>query len=160
MNKITFSCLLLLCCLLFCACGARNAQTILDCEELLNAVKDEILPTEGYSEYSSRDASYLLDLSGADDHCLAYSSSSDDMGEIGILRAPDSDTAKRLLDEVNDHLDDLREDKTEFVKRYMPNELKKLESASAKRYGSYVAYAVLDTEAADRFFDSVSRRLK
>ena len=159
--KKTFIAVVLLCvCLSFGSCAAKRYSDTLTCENVTNSLKTKIFANEQYSEYLPSDISHMFDHDGITDSCVVYSSSSDDIGEFGILRAESAEAAKELLNKVNAHIDDIREEKGEFLRNYMPEELSKLENASAKQYGQYVVFALHDSDTTAKVFKEAEALLR
>lgn len=150
----------LLSCCFFSSCAQKRYSEALTCLDISTALKGKIL-TEEYAEYSESDARYVFDGGKLFDSCsIIYSTASDDLGEIGILHAPNEDSAKTLLNFANQHIQDEKEMKSEFLKNYLPEEISKFENAEARRYGNYVVYAFLPPESRNEVFDYVEKILR
>ena len=79
---------------------------------------------------------------------------------MGVLHAPDRNSAKKLCALTEEYLKALYDDKRAFIESYAPNEIPKLEDAEARIYGNYVAYAILSDSDRELFFDTVEKTLK
>ena len=47
----------------------------------------------------------------------------------------------------------------EFYDSYIPEETAKLRDAEVRRFGNYVAYAILDRDSKSRFFSAIEDKL-
>jgi len=89
---------------------------------------------------------------------VIYSNSSDDIGELGIFRAPDENTAALLFSEVKSYVDQMKNEKRDFLKNYLPNELSKLDNAEVRQLGNYVVFSFIDDS--DQIFKEIEKILK
>ena len=146
--------------LIFSSCAQRKYSDVYSCSDLTSLVKKDILDTAEYSDYSETDIKYIFDNDELfDSVSIIYASSSDDIGEIGVLHAIDEDTADELLDEVNEYIDNSVTDKIAFVKNYLPSELSKLENAQARRFGNYVVFTIVDPNISNKIFEKIQNTL-
>ena len=159
MNKI-FLALLLCLCLFFGACASKKYSDTLTCKDLTTALKDKIFADEQYSEYLQSDVEHIFSNGKISDYCVLYSSSSDDIGEFGVLCAESAEEARKLLSSVESHIDDIRQSKSEFLRNYMPEELSKLENAKAKQFGRYVVFVLHDSDPSSKIFKEAEGLLK
>ena len=144
-------------CLILCSCAAERYSDSLGSAELAKHLTDEISGLEDYTEYADDDIELFTD---AYDCCILYSKDADDQGEIGVIRAGSEADAKGLLDEVNAYLERTRSERRAFVENYMPAESVKLNSARARRFGSYVIYAILESERVSELFEAADKALR
>ncbi len=152
---------ILLVCLLFSSCSAKRYADDIDCKRITDTLKKEVLFLEEYSEYTSADIEFLFPNCSHFNSCsIIYSDSGDDIGEFGILHSSSEDEASMLLEDVNAYIKSINEEKRTFLKNYMPNEISKLDNATVKQFGNYVAFAVLDIEQSKTTFDKVENMLK
>lgn len=159
-KRVLAVCFFMIFCLIFGSCGQKGYSDTLTCTEITSELKEEIFAENGYSDYSSNDIKYMFDDDTLFDSCsVIYSSSSDDVGEIGVLHASDAESADALLETVNGYLKELDEEKRAFLKSYLPNELEKLDNAEAKRFGNYVAFVVLEPTTRDAVFERLEAML-
>ena len=157
MKRLTV--LLLLVCL--CSCSSRSYTSSLSCGEITDRVGVEVLGEGIYAEFDKDDVDRNFGHSELyDSQSIIYSASSDDVGEIGVFHAKDESAADGLLEAANEYLYALRLDKEEFLKNYIPGELKKLNGAQARRFGNYVVYAVLEPEATRSLFSFLDELLQ
>lgn len=150
MNRSILAALLLCICLFFCACSSKQYSESLPCEDVITVLQDKFFANEQYVRYLSSDIDYMFDSDDITDHCVVYSSSSDDIGEFGVLRAESEEDARELLEDVNRRFEDFREEKSQFLRSYMPNELPKLENAKAKQFGRYVVFSLQSSDMNDK----------
>ena len=155
--------LLILLCLLtlaFSSCKQQTRGSALTSKGVSSALIAEISEPDAYMEYTSEDISYFSFASGKDlDISVLYSLDSTDVGEIGVVQV-ESDKAKEMLSEIEDHLKAQREEKSAFLKSYAPDELSKLENAKAKRFGEYIVYTILSPEDTEAVFKKAEELLK
>ena len=149
--------ILSLLCLLLCSCATRGYSDSLGTAELAKRLTDEISGLEDYAEYADDDIELFTD---SYDSCILYSRDADDQGEIGVIRAGSEQDAKKLLDEVNAYLERTRSERRAFVENYLPAESVKLNSARARRFGSYVIYAILESERVSELFEAAEKALR
>ncbi len=147
-------------CLFLCSCSTANYTDSLSCQDITSELRKKLLGSELYDSYTDEDTKLILsDDQLYDSSSIIYSVSSDDIGEVGILHAPDTNTAKDLLGEVTDYIESLKDEKQEFIKNYLPSELSKLNYADARRFGNYVAYTVLTSDRSEEVFSFVEKML-
>ena len=91
---------------------------------------------------------------------VIYSTSSDDISEIGIFHAVSEEKSLELLDDLTDYLSDLKEEKGAFVRNYLPDEQKKLDGAKVRRFGNYVVFTVLPEAQSNAVFEKIDKILK
>lgn len=148
-------------CLLLCSCAKKEYSDTLDCSYLTSAVQSEILSEGDYLQYSPEDIAFIIDdTSLIDSYSVIYSTSGDDVGEVGIFHSSTIEDSQELFEDALDYLSDLKEEKTAFVKNYIPDEQKKLDNAQVKRFGKYVVFAVLDAPERDAVFKKIEELLK
>ena len=147
-------------CLLLSSCARKEFSDTLNCSELSNAIQTEILTDGEYAQYSLQDIEFMFDESYLpESYSVIYSVSSDDIGEIGIFRADSLENSQELFDEVLDYISELKEEKSSFVKNYLPHEQSKLDNAQAKQFGKYVVFTVLDSSERDAVFKKIEQLL-
>ena len=144
-------------CLILCSCAAERYSDSLGSAELAKHLTDEISGLEDYAEYADDDIELFA---GAYDSCILYSKDADDQGEIGVIRVGSEQDAKKLLDEVNAYLERTRSERRAFVENYLPAESVKLNSARTRRFGSYVIYAILESERVSELFEAAEEALR
>lgn len=152
MLKYIFASLLLCICLLFSSCGAKRYSDAISCNNATMAIKEKIFADTQYSKYMDSDVSYMFCSPFIEDCCVIYSSSSDDIGEFGVLRAESPKQARQLLEDVENYIESIKEERHSFLKSYMPNELDKLSGAQVKQYGKYVVFAIQDPAHVSEIF--------
>ena len=157
MRRTVVLLILSLSCLILYSCAAERYSDSLGSAELAKHLTDEISGLEDYTEYADDDTELFTD---AYDSCILYSKDADDQGEIGVIRAGSEQDAKKLLDEVNAYLERTRSERRAFVENYLPAESVKLDSARARRFGSYVIYAILESERVSELFEAAEEALR
>lgn len=157
MKRDVVAAVLSLLCFILCSCAAERYSDSLGSAELAKHITDEISGLEDYAEYADDDIEIFA---GAYDSCVLYSKDADDQGEIGVIRAGSEADAKKLLDEVTAYLERTRSERRAFVENYLPAESVKLDSARARRLGSYVIYAILESERVSELFETAEEALR
>lgn len=159
--KRTLLLTILLICLCFSSCTAKSYVDTFTCDDITNAITDEILGSQAYVEFSDKDVHLMFDdTEKYDSWSVMYSISSDDISEVGILHAKDPQSAEELLEDAIDYVEDLKKEKQEFLRNYLPGELNKLNYADARAFGNYVVYTVLSKDTAEEVFSFVEKMLK
>ena len=153
MKKYIAILLLLLICFSFPHCNKTKYNDSLSCTDIATTLNNDILSTEKYKAYDESDIRYIIDSDSFDSCCILYSVSSDDIGEVGVLHAKDDKSTDDLLDDINDYFEDMKEEKSDFLRNYLPNEFKKIDNSRVKRFGNYVIYTILEPEQAERVFE-------
>ena len=136
-------------------CARDKYSKIVSCDEILDACEAQTSNTSEYESFGSEYINAYFDASLFEDCDIRYSLPGDDVNEIGVFRAGNKNDAKKLYDLVQQYLDELKEDKRAFVESYAPLEAKKLDNAKVKRFGNYVAYAILSDAEQEDFFEAV-----
>ncbi len=161
MMKRTLAFIVALLCLFFSSCAAKEYTDSIPCESIANSLTSKISAPEEYLAYSDRDIEYLFGDSDLFADCsFLYSRSADDIGEVGVFRAENEEKAKELFTKAEKYIADLQNEKRAFVKNYLPDELDKLESAGARRFGKYVILLFTDRDEKEALFASAEELLK
>jgi hypothetical protein len=161
MKRFTFPiiCCCILSCVILSSCASNKYSDTLSCTDITKSLQSKILADDDYREYSADEVRYIFNGRDSFDSCsIIYSAASDDIGEIGVFHAASEEEAKKLLNDTEEHVQKEREEKSEFLRNYLPNESKKLENAEVKRFGNYVVYAV--NEDKDAVFSYIEKLLK
>lgn len=156
-----YTALFLLCCSVFLSsCAQSKYLDTIPCSTITDTLTEEILGSDMYAEYTENDVSLLFGNNELYDSCsVIYSVSSDDIGEVGIFHATDSDTAKKLLEKAEKYIEDTRDERNSFVRNYMPEELDKLNYADTRQFGNYVVYTILSADESEDIFCAVKELL-
>jgi hypothetical protein len=142
------------------SCAADYADDM-DCSEIGRSLADRLDDGQEYTEFESTHREYYFDDTEHYDDCsLLYSRDVNDVSEIGVFHAPDAGSAQELAEDCREYLDDLRTSTRAFVESYAPEELPKLDNAEVRRFGNYVAYAILPTDKTEDFFNSLEEMLR
>lgn len=151
---LLFTLSILLLALIFQSCSRKEFTTTLDCKELSKRLESEIhLPDGEFEEYSREELAFLFPSAQLyDDICIIYSSDSTDISELGIIYSADEENAKKLFEEAKLYVKNMQEQKSEFLRNYSPDELSKLNSAEARRFGNYVIFAIGEQEDKNNLF--------
>ena len=136
-------------------CGRGKYSKNVSAEEILDAYEVQIDHTPEYKSFEGEYINAYFDTLLFEDCDIRYSLPGDDVNEIGVFRANSPKDAKKLYDLVQQYLDELKEDKRAFVESYAPLEAKKLDNAKVKRFGNYVAYAILSNAEQENFFEVI-----
>ncbi len=158
MKTIRLLCLFLVLTLLISAmssCSARQYSDVYSCEDIVFELKRDTLDQE-YTEYSPDDVKYMIkNASLFNSHSIIYSSSSDDIGEIGILRANNKENREALYQAASEYISELKAEKRAFVENYLPDQLEKLDFAEVRRFGNYIVFTVLGPDERDKVFKKI-----
>ena len=158
MKKLIIIFLILLLC--FGSCEATAYKNSLSCKDITYSLQDELTGYENYKEYGEADVGAIIRSDNLYDSCsVIYSVSSDDIGEIGIFHASNEADIDQLLEESLDHIKALKDEKQEFLRNYLPDELIKLNYADARAFGNYVVYTVLAADESEEVFSFVQKLL-
>ena len=150
----------LLLCLPLLSCQTARYTDTASCRFLAEEVRG-VLPQEKFAELGEDALALVLeDREQITDHCLLYSLPSENIDELGILKAKDETDAKEILRMIEEYLQAKRTDDATFIASYAPRELPKLEDAEASRFGTYVVYAILDREGREAVMQTVQDALK
>jgi hypothetical protein len=143
------------------SCAKAQYTDTLECGDITSVIQRENLSFEDYSAYSSEDIAFIVDDDDKFDSCsVIHSSSSDDIGEIGVFHATSQENSLELVDDVTEYLYDLKEEKGDFVRNYLQEEQKKLDGATVKRFGNYVVFTVLEPALSNSVFKTIEKTLK
>lgn len=157
-DKKRYFCVAVCLALMLVGCGEEKYADGVSCDAvaaaMARAVGEQYEELEsGYMEF------YFEDAEGYDDVSLCYSVDGEDVGEIGVFHAQSEDAADELERECAEYISELQSTSRAFLSSYAPHELTKLEGAEVRRFGRYVIYAVLDSDAAQRAFDAARSML-
>ena len=161
-NKFSFIVSIALLLGLLCSCSAKKQYSnIIECAYITNELQDQVLNEQAYALYSAEDVAFMLDdVEDFDSYSVIYSTSSDDISEIGIFHAVSEEKSLELLDDLTDYLSDLKEEKGAFVRNYLPDEQQKLDGAKVRRFGNYVVFTVLPETQSNAVFEKIDKILK
>ena len=155
---------LCICCtgFVFSSCNEKEYSNTSTCKDVSNELKREIsVPTGEFSQYNENELNFFFSSPALYDDCaVIYSKDAEDIAELGILHAPDEETAKKLLDDVKLYIKNLQEEKLEFLSNYSPDEVEKLNSAEARRFGNYVIFTVASQTDKKCVFEKAEKILK
>lgn len=148
-------------CLLFSSCAVKEYADSIPCESIANSLTSKISTSEEYSAYTNDDIEYLFGESDLFADCsFLYSSSADDISEVGVFKAENEEKAKELFTKAEKYIADLQNEKRAFVENYLPDELDKLEDAEARRFGKYVILLLAERDKKEVLFASAEELLK
>ena len=160
-RNISIFLILIICFSLFSCSKKEVYNDSTPCSDLADKVKEQFSIDLGYESYDADFIKYNFEnASLCDDYGLRYSSRSSDIDEFGILHASDEGSAQKLLSSAEKYLEELKKDKKAFIESYAPKEASKLDNARVKRFGNYVAYAILSDDDSEIFFDTVEKMLR
>ena len=161
--KIFLKCALplMLVLLVFSACAERESYADgISCRELMELAEKEIPTDLGYTDFGEEQIRYYFDnTDDFDDVCLRYSTRSENINEVGIFHSASKQEAKEMREEIEDYLEDMREEQSAFIASYAPNELSKLEEAEIRQFGNYTVYTILSREDKSKVFQALKDRL-
>lgn len=134
-KKTGFLALLAAVALLFAGCG-NSAKTI-DAEALAKSLATEIQYDDTLKELSDDEIDMTLDLADGVE-AVMYAGSGSTAEEVGVFTAPDSDTARETMDNVQKYLDD----QADSFQDYVPEETKRIGNAVLEQKNRYVILCV------------------
>ena len=141
-------------------CAKKDYKDDASCSDVIGAAEKNAPVELGYESFDQSHVRFLFDdIELYDSFEFRYSTLSENINEFGIFHAVDEKACNELYEDVEEYLDELYEDKKAFISSYAPDELPKLERAQVKKFGNYVAYAILSDEERDAFFNSVKSAL-
>lgn len=146
MKKITTG-LLAAVALLLVGCGS-TAKTI-DADALAKSLATEIKYDDTLKELADDEIDMIVELPEKVD-AVMYAGSGSTAEEVGVFTAPDSDTAKETLEDVQNYLDD----QADSFQDYVPEETKRVGNAVLEQKGNYVILCVSgDSEQAKEIIE-------
>lgn len=164
MKKILRSALsAVLCALLMCSCASKNAyRNDVPCSAVTNAIEKKLAADGGYVYYGDEELGFIFGeaFSLAKEDSVVYSLVSQNIDEFGIFLSENESDARKLTDICYEYLKEKYENENAFIASYAPEELPKLKNAEAKRFGNYVAFAILSENDRALFFDKVEEMLR
>lgn len=137
------------------SCKKEEFKDSASCEQIGKAIEATLGDGQEYLRHDEAHRDLYFDKDEYDDFYSAYSASTTDISEFGVLHAPDARTADELYDEACDYVSDMKEDERAFIASYAPDELTRLDAARVKRFGNYVVYTVLDKDTANEVLKKV-----
>ena len=141
------------------SCTAKKYSDTVECSKLANAAIGEIPLDNGYAAFDQSHLKYnFANTDLCDDHAFFYSIETNDINEIGILRAKDSENVEELAGLARSYIAEIKENNRAFIQSYAPNEVNKLDNAKVYILGKYVIYTVLspnDTELVIKKIESL-----
>lgn len=152
--------ILMLCLTLsFSSCAQKSYESALSCSELSAELEKEFSLADGdFKKYSDEDINFLFSSEKLyDDACVSYSADSVDVCELGIFHSSNEEDAKKLFEDVKLYIKNSQEQKSDFIRSYAPEELSKLNSAEARKYGNYVIFTVADSEQKSKIFEKAEK---
>ena len=162
--KKIISIILSICCIgcILASCNKKEYSDTSTCENVSNELKREIsVPAGEFSKYTEEELKFFFSSPALYNDCsVIYSKDTEDIAELGVLHAEDENAAKKLLDDVKLYIKKLQEQKLEFLSNYSPNEVEKLNSAEARRFGNYVIFTVASPNEKKCIFEKAENILK
>ena len=146
---------------IFASCSKKEYSDTSTCKDVSNELMREISVPEGeFSQYTDKELTFFFSSPALYNDCaVIYSKDTEDIAELGVLHAADEETAKKLLDDVKLYIKNLQEQKLEFLSNYSPDEVEKLNSAEARRFGNYVIFTVASPNDKKCMFEKAEKML-
>ena len=141
--------------LFFASCSQKKFNNGITCKDLTSMLKREISVPQGeFEEYSNDELKFIFNYPELyDDICIIYSSDSTDICELGVIHAQNEENAKKIFEDSKNYLKNIQEQKSEFLRNYSPEELKKINSADVRRFGNYVIFTISEQDERDTVFE-------
>ncbi len=145
-------------CLTAVACGSTAYKTDVDVTSLTPAV-DALL--ERPEDFATMTDEYIttmmeIDISKFSGHVVKLRASGANIDEYGIFKAPSAADVADIKATVEAYLARRVEI---WMPEYMPEEFPKMEAASVKTFGQYVAYAILSEDTKTDVFAAIEAEL-
>lgn len=155
---ITLLCVII--CQIF-SCDEKEYTNKLSCSEISESLKREISVPEGeFSEYNADEIKFFFPNGTIyDDITIIFSKDPTDICELGILHAQNESDAQILLKDAKAYIKNLQEEKREFLSNYAPEEIEKLNSAEARKFGNYVIFTVSALDEKREIFSNANEIL-
>lgn len=146
---------------LLASCSRSEYTDNVKCADVGKQVTDSLEDGQEYLEFDNSHRDFYFEDSDEYDDCyLVYSSDTNDINEIGVFHAPSDERAEDMLEDCRDYIEDMKENSRVFIASYAPEELPKLDSATARRFGNYVVYTVLPEDKAEAVFQKIEESLR
>jgi hypothetical protein len=117
--------------------GCGDAEKTIDAAALAEALTTDITYEDTLELMDEEDISMYIDLP-ENVESIMYMGSGSTAEEVGVFTAPDEETARETLDDVQSHLDD----QTDSYQDYLPEEAKRVGNAVLEQKGRYVVLCV------------------
>ena len=139
-----------------CAKSYRNDLAV---SELTESVREELNhPIEYVRAKSDYLDQYFKMPDSIREFDLYYAADGNNLNEFGIFRVSEED-ADDLFAKIEAYLSRNLEENQAFYDSYIPQETPKLRDAEVRRFGSYVAYAILDSQGRQSLFAAIEKKL-
>ena len=113
-------------------------------------------------QYSRAEKNYLSDYFSTPEFVseqdIYFASDGNNINEFGLFRVTEGN-AEEMENHLVSYLSESFEKNREFYDSYIPEETAKLRDAEVRRFGNYVAYAILDRDSKSRFFSAIEDKL-
>lgn len=157
-----FFCLLLTLAALFCVPSCGRTVTYRD-DLSISALTDTIRSALNHElQYSKADDQHFKDYftmpSFVRERDVYFSTDGNNLNEFGLFRVA-AGSAEEMEAHLKSYLASSLEKNREFYDSYIPEETAKLRDAEVRRYGNYVAYAILDRDGRQSFFSAIEKKL-
>ncbi len=160
--KKTVACLLAPVLIILCSCSREVKYTDkLSTEELSATIRATDLGEDEYAEYDREYFEYFFSSDTVpEDFKIIYSTETNDINELGIFHAKDTEELNELSALTSDYIKNMQNEQRAFIASYAPNELPKLDEAEIMVFGNYVIYAILDSEHRASVFLTAEKLLR
>ena len=153
-------CLVLLSLFLSSCAGGKKYRDDLSTEALMTEILSAIPVEQGYGDMPETHFLYYFEDEMLPwDRTVRQSIPAENINEVGIFHTETAAEQSELREELEDYLEDLREEKSAFVASYAPTEVPKLTAACVRSFGSYTVYTVLDPKDQSLVWQAVERAL-
>ncbi len=159
---LTFALTVIISALSLFSCSSKNDyRDDVPCEEITDAIKEELSTQGGYAFFEEEQIKFIFDdISLANECSVIYSLLSQNIDEFGVFRADSEKNARELADKCWEYIEKKYEDENAFIASYAPEELPKLKDAEVKVFGNYAVFAILSENDRAALFEKVEEMLK
>lgn len=143
------------------SCSQERFADDVACKDIADRCSQALGDGLEYRQFEDAHTRLYFDTdSNCDHHFAIHSEDAQNINELGVFHAKDSESADRLERLCVEYIDGLKRDSRAFIASYAPNELPKLDGAQVRRFGNYVVYTVLPDKGAEDALSTVRDMLK
>ena len=143
------------------SCSKAEYSHDRDCDDVLENIKNLPSISQEYEEYDDEFVNFFLPNSPSfDDFEVIYSTSTNDITEIGLFRFASTEDAISMENVLNNYISETQSNQRAFIASYAPNEISKLDKAEVRRFGHYTVYAIIAPDEKEDLFEQIEKELK
>ncbi len=117
----------------------------LSAETVASEIAESLPDSAGLIRYSEEDIAFYLEIPPelSEERCVMVQTNSVSIDEIGVFHAVDAQSADKIEELLEEYFDRSGETKEEWLRDYIPGEIRKIEEAEILHRGRYVIYLIL-----------------